>query len=684
MGNQDNTTANTVFRNRRAIITLFYLLQALIANYLAFVLRFDSLSLSAFHPGFLEYLPILLLARLIFYFQSGLYKDYWRYASISDMMKIVRTATLGSILYLLVVRHVIGDLTYPRSVYLLDWLLFVIIFGSSRVFLRILREYMHSESHSKKVLILGAGDAGEMLIRDMRNHPNRIYKPIGFLDDDPLKKGLTIHGVPIFGPISMLPTILAKHKPEEVIISMPMASQISVKEIYEYCKPFDITMKKLPGIDDMLNGKITVAAKLGELIVNSGLATESQLQEALELKRKEGGRLGSKLVKLGYVSENNLSSLLGKQYSLSQAVPVSLEDLLQREQVRTDIRSVREFVEGRTVMVTGAGGSIGSELCRQLAGYCPSMLVMLDRYENGLFDIEMELRGGNGASTHNLCAAVGDVQDSLYLDCVFSMHRPEIVFHAAAYKHVPLMEANPVEAVKNNIFGTKRLVEAAAAHGVKSFVMISTDKAVNPTSVMGATKRVAELLTYNMNALSPMRCNIVRFGNVLGTNGSVIPIFREQLRRGGPITVTHPDMKRFFMLVPEAVQLVLIAAAQGKGGEIYVLDMGEPVKIVDLAENLIRLSGFIPHKEIGIEFTGLRPGEKLYEDLFDDTEKMMVSSHEKLRIAVPAALPAMILMNHLSALEEHVKAYSGEAVITEIRKIVPNFRSGPLAVADGH
>jgi len=682
MGNLANPISNVILNNRRAVITGLYLIQAVTANYLAFVLRFDSVAPWAFHRGFFDYLPVLLAARMLFYFQSRLHKDYWRYASVSDMMKIVRTATLGSILNILIVRHVIGDLTYPRSVYLLDCLLFVIISGSSRVFLRILREYMHTESHSKRVLIIGAGDAGEMLVRDMRNHPEHKYTPIGFLDDDPHKKGLAIHGVPIFGPAALLPDILARHRPDEVLISMPSASQKGIREIYELCKPFNITMKKLPGIDDMLSGKITVSAKLGDLVVNAKLATESQVNEALELQRREGGRLGSKLVKLGYVSEANLVSLLGKQSGLSQIVPLSLEDLLQREPVRTDIRPVRDFIEGKTVMVTGAGGSIGSELCRQLAEYCPSSLIMLDRYENGLFDIEMELRGGNGDSAHNVCAVVGDIQDSSYLNHIFSIRKPQIVFHAAAYKHVPLMEAHPVEAVKNNIFGTKKLIEAAAAHGAERFVMISTDKAVNPTSVMGATKRVAELLTYRMNGISSMCCNTVRFGNVLGTNGSVLPIFREQIKKGGPVTVTHPEMKRIFMLVAEAVHLVLIAAAQGRGGEIYVLDMGEPVRIVDLAENLIRLSGFVPHREIGIDFTGLRPGEKLYEDLYDKTERIIDSAHEKLKIVVPEAPPSMVFMRHISALEECVRAHSSEKIIEEIQRIVPNFRAA--AAVRGH
>jgi len=347
--------------------------------------------------------------------------------------------------------------------------------------------------------------------------------------------------------------------------------------------------------------------------------------------------------------------------------------------------------------VTGAGGSIGSELCRQLIEYAPSSLIMFDRYENGLFEIDMELNGkvrgqrsearGNRSEVRGsspspitphpspVVSVVGDMRDSDTLEYLFSKHKPQIVFHAAAHKHVPLMEHNPLEAVKNNIFGTKKLAEAASKYKAENFVMISTDKAVNPTNIMGATKRVAEFLTMNMNSSSSTKFTTVRFGNVLGSNGSVVQIFKEQLKRGGPLTVTHPEIKRFFMLIPEAVQLVLIAASAGKGGEIFVLDMGEQIRITDLAENLISLSGFIPHEDIKIEFIGLRPGEKLYEELFDESEKIIPTFHEKLRSAIPLNIPPMDkLTRHISSLEQIISNNSVDELIPEIRKIVPNFK----------
>jgi FlaA1/EpsC-like NDP-sugar epimerase len=401
--------------------------------------------------------------------------------------------------------------------------------------------------------------------------------------------------------------------------------------------------------------------------------TETQIQEALALQKKEGGRLGSKLVKLGYITDEDLNSFLVKQLGISHMKPISLDDLLQREPVDTGIDSIRAFIEGKSVMVTGAGGSIGSELCRQIIKYDPSHLVILDRYENSLFEVDLELRGEQNRS--NLSTVIGDIQDSSSLKRIFSEQRPQIVFHAAAYKHVPLMEYNPIEAIKNNIFGTKNVLEAASLYGSENFVLISTDKAVNPTSIMGATKRVAEFLTVQMNSVSETRFTTVRFGNVLGSNGSVLQVFKEQLTKGGPLTITHPEIKRFFMLTREAVHLVLTAASSGKGGEIFVLDMGEPIKIVDLAESFIRLSGFVPHKEIKIRFTGLRPGEKLYEELFDKTEKMMPSWHKKIMMAIPEDNLIPVINGCISELERIVHDHSVADLIPLMQKMLPSFKN---------
>jgi len=663
-----------IVRYRLFFLTLLFLLQAALANYLSFLLRFESMLPSVYLNLFLTYLPILLSLRFVFFLLAGLYKGVWRYASINDLMKIINSTTFGSIAFFLIVRYGIGDVGYPRSIYVLDCVLCIVISGGGRLFIRVLRESMIQEPLGKKTLIIGAGDAGEMIVREMKSHKH-TYTPIGFVDDDPRKKGLTIHGVPVLGQSHMIPELIEKHKPDEILISSPDI-QKTIKDIYELCKPFNVRIKKLPGIQDLLGGNVSVAAKIGQRLIDASLITEAQVQEALTLQKKEGGRLGSKLVKLGYITEEKLFSFLRKHLGISHIKPISLEDLLQREPVNTDIPYLTDFIKGKSVMVTGAGGSIGSELCRQLIKYSPSILILLDRYENNIYEVDISLRAGQHRSS--IVTVIGDVQDAVFLDHVFSKHKPQIIFHAAAYKHVPLMEHNPIEAVKNNIFGTKNLIDAAARHCAENFVLISTDKAVNPTSIMGATKRISEFLTVNMTSFCKTKFSVVRFGNVLGSNGSVVPLFSEQLKRGGPLTVTHPEVKRFFMLIPEAVHLVLIAAASGKGGEIFVLDMGDPIKIIDLTENFIRLSGFIPHKEIKIVYTGLRPGEKMCEELFDESETRVAASHKKLMIAVPQVPSMAFLFHHLLNLERVIEDYAEEEVVPLLQMAVPTFRNHVL------
>lgn len=607
---------NILIKNRRIVVATVHLLQAAIANYLAFVLRFESILIPKYLDLFLTYLPFLLMIRLVFYLQAGLHKGLWRYSSTEDLIKIVWSTTLGSLVFVIIVRYLFGDTEYPRSIYVLDWLLLIMISGGSRLFMRIFREHLHTESLGKKILLVGAGDAGEMIVRDMKNNPKYAYKPIGFIDDDPYKAGLSIHGVPIFGPKKIIGEVIEKHKPEEILISIPSARYKTIKEIYELCKLFNIPIKVLPGLSDVLDGNVSV----------------------------------------------------------SQIKPLSLEDLLQRDPVEINIKPVRDHINGRSVLVTGAGGSIGSELCRQLIKYSPSNLILFDRYENGLFEIDLELKRDRSL-TPLISTIVGDMCDINSLEYLFLRHKPSIVFHAAAHKHVPLMETNLLEVVKNNIFGTKNLLDTALKHNSENFVMISTDKAVNPSNIMGATKRITEFLTVNMNSSSRTKCTVVRFGNVLGSNGSVVHVFKEQLKYGGPLTVTHPEIKRFFMLIPEAVQLVLTSAASSAGGEINVLNMGEQIKIVDLAENLIRLSGFIPYEDIKIEFTGLRLGEKLYEELFDVSEKIIPTLNKKLSVAVPDNVPSMeMLAKHISILRHIVSNNSVDEIIPEIQKIVPNFK----------
>jgi len=670
-----------IVKHRRFAVTVTFIAEAALANTLAFLIRFETGISEYYVHTFFHYLPLIVVLRLLFFLQGGLYKGLWRYASISDLIKIIKSATIGSCIFVLFVRYLIGDVSYPLSIYVLDWLLFIVITGGTRLFIRVFREFTAAEPSGKRILVIGAGDAGEMIVREMKNNKEHLYEPIGFIDDDIDKKGLTIHDVPILGTIDMLPKIIAKHRPDEILISEADGTKRTIREIYELCKSFHLTIKKMPGINDLLEGNISTAHKLGQRLIEANLVTEAQISEALELQKKEGGRLGSKLVKLGFIPEEKLVAFLHKQYGISHMKPISLEDLLQREQVKTDITSVRDFIRGKSVLVTGAGGSIGSELCRQIIKYKPAHLLLCDRYENSTYEIDLQLRAEDRETS--ISTIIGDIQDAVFLEQVFSKHEPQIVFHAAAYKHVPLMEHNPIEAVKNNIFGTKNLIDVTARHRAEKFILISTDKAVNPTSIMGATKRVAEFLTINMNSSYRTKFAAVRFGNVLGTNGSVIPIFKEQLKKGGPLTVTHPEIKRFFMLIPEAVQLVLIAAASGNGGELFVLDMGEQIKILDLAENFIRLSGFIPHKEIKITYTGLRPGEKMYEELFDVTEAKIPTFHNKLMMAIPETPSAHAMSCCLSDFERITREYRVDQVVPAIQKIVPNFTSLTVEQAVG-
>lgn len=664
---------------RRFVLALLLAAQVCLANYVAFLVRFDFALPGFYLKLFLLYLPVLLSIRLVLYFKTGLDRGMLRYASIGDMLKIVKTATMGSCIFLVIVRYILSRSYYPISIFILDLLLFIIMSGGTRLSIRVFREYLYFPVSKKRILLVGAGDVGAMVLRTIRDNSIRESEPIGFLDDNEAKNGLTIHGTPVLGPIDILPSVIERHKPDEILITISTDTTETIRRVYELSKEFNVPIKKLPGINDLLEGNVSVASKLGQHLVEANLVTEVQVQEALALQKKEGGRLGSKLVKCGYITEAQLMSCLHKYCGISHMKPISLEDLLQREPVRKDIEVVRNLLAGRSVMITGAGGSIGSELCRQINKYRPSRLILLDRYENSLYETELELREAHDGAS-NISSVIGDIQDTGDLDHIFSKYRPQIVFHAAAYKHVPIMEHNPIVAVKNNVLGTKNLLDAVSKYDAERFVMISTDKAVNPTSVMGATKRIAEFLTISMNCNCSTRFTVVRFGNVLGTNGSVVPVFKEQLRKGGPIKVTHPDIKRFFMLIPEAVQLVLMASAAGKGGEIFVLDMGEQVKICDLAENFIRLSGYIPHKEIKIKFIGLRPGEKLYEELFDKSENMMPTANDKLRIALPEVPSPSVLNSHIEAFREGVDAYSAERVLAEIRKIVPGY-SGLCAPA---
>ena len=519
-------------------------------------------------------LPAIIINLVIFYL-FGFYRRVWRYASIDELMLIavaVSTGLGGVYIYSLIA----GIL--PRSSYIIAWFLLLFFIGGSRLSVRLLDNFLKKPQitgKQKKALILGAGEAGVLVARELKKHgPALDIKVIGFIDDDPGKGNQIIQGLPVLGTRKEMPEVIKQKAIDEVIVSMPSAPYSALQQIISQVAELPVRIKTVPGIFEIVKGQV----------------------------------------------------------SLKTLKDVDIEDLLQRPPVEHDMEAVAKYLSGQAVLVTGAGGSIGSELCRQIAQMKPQKLIILDHDENGIFLIDIEIK----QKFHDLDVVplVRDIQNRFALKEVFSVHRPTVVFHAAAYKHVPLMEINAEEAVRNNLEGSKNLIDLSAEYGVKRFVFVSTDKAVNPSSVMGATKRMVEIyLQQQLRYCSSCVFCSVRFGNVLGSNGSVVLLFRKQIARGGPVTVTHPDMKRYFMTIPEAVQLVIQAGALSKGGEIFVLDMGEPIKIVDLARDMIILSGLKPDEDIKLDYTGLRPGEKLYEELFSDRENFTVTRHERIYIA---------------------------------------------------
>lgn len=556
-----------LFRFHQPLSIALQLGLVVLSNRLAFLLRFDGdvppLADEAFWYG----LPFLVAIRAFMFVPFRLYEGLWRYTSIYDLRALVGGVSASSVAFFFLMLTPLGPALYPRSVFVTDAVLLVLLLGGVRISRRVLAEAPQGKP-DKRILIFGAGDAGELVARDIKSSASG-YQPVGFVDDDQAKVGHRIHGLKVLGTREDLPRILSQYRPHEVLLAIPRAEPIVVRSVVRSLEPYKIPIKTLPNLRDWIDGK-----------------TE-----------------------------------------LSQIRSLSVEDLLTRAPVGLTEGPLLHLIGGRRVMVTGAGGSIGSELCRQIAKLKPASLVMFERYENSLHAIRTELEDSRGR--FGLYPIIGDVTDPVRVAEVIQRHEPEIVFHAAAHKHVPLMEENPCEAVKNNVRGTRVLSEAAARHGVDRFILISTDKAVNPTSVMGASKRLAEQIVRSHTG-GFTSFSIVRFGNVLASNGSVVPRFVEQIKKGGPVTITHPEIRRFFMLIPEAVQLVLHAAAQAESGATYVLEMGEQVKLIDMARDLIRLSGFVPEDEIPIEFIGLRPGEKLYEELVGRDEEVGPSAVEKI------------------------------------------------------
>jgi len=598
----------------RPFIVAAHAALVVVSNYLAFWLRFDGDIPKPYWDMWAQTIPWLLLIRLLTFVPLHLYDGMWRYVGVRDLRSMVIGAFSSTALFYCLIRGGPDRPAYPRSVFFIDCMLLVVLLAGLRVAWRLWRE-QRASARTRRVLIYGAGDAGEMILSEMLNGGDRARLPIGFVDDDPTKVGRRIHGVPVLGTGRDLARIVVAAKPGEVLVAMPRAASDTLRAIVKELEPYTVPIKTVPRLRDIIDGRVT----------------------------------------------------------LSQVQDLRVEDLLGRAPIGLDVEAARHLIKGKRILITGAGGSIGSELCKQVLALDPRSLVLFERYENALWAVERSLAPGKG--NVDLYPMIADATDEGRVEDVLREHRPHVIFHAAAHKHVPLMELNPCEAIKNNIKGTRIVSQSAVRHGVERFVLISSDKAVNPSSVMGATKRAAELLTMALAERAPTCLVVVRFGNVIGSNGSVIPLFLDQIKSGGPVTITDPEVRRYFMLIPEAVQLVLQAAAFGENGAGYVLDMGDQIKVADMARNLIRLSGFTPDVEIPITYIGLRPGEKLSEELVASDEAIEASSVAGIHRVRAAQTPDYATLEEaLLMLEGRAERGDCKAVLQLLGTLVPTFR----------
>jgi len=553
---------------------------------------------------------------LVIFSLFGLYNRLWQYASINELISIIYAVTVGTGCVVLVVYFLVQT-RYPNSVALLFWLTTIFLIGGSRFTGRILQDrasHGHTSEMPKRVLIIGAGDAGALAVRELKNSNYRDGHPVGMIDDALRKQQLKFMGIPVLGTRQDIKRVVKNEKVEEVIIAMPSAPSVVIRDIAKLCENSGVVIKIMPGVYNYYSGQV----------------------DPLKIRK------------------------------------VEIEDLLGRDQVKLDLEGVAGYLAGETVLITGAGGSIGSELCRQICRFYPAKLILVGRGENSIFEIEQELRAD--CPDIHLVTEILDVRDREKVELVFMKYKPGVVFHAAAHKHVPLMEKNPEEALKNNILGTNNVAEISDLTNVKTFVLISTDKAINPTSIMGATKRVTEMIIQTLDRRSQTRFVVVRFGNVLGSRGSVIPTFKKQIAKGGPVTVTHPEMVRYFMTIPEASQLVIQAGAMAQGGEVFILDMGKPVKIVDLARDLIRLSGFEVDVDIKLEFTGMRPGEKLYEELLTADEGTTSTKHQRIFVARPNGIDVAGIEELVDLIRERGSFLTRDEIVVALGGVVPGFQ----------
>ena len=595
-------------------------LTSLLALLLQYNFNWSNLMAQPFMEYYINYSIISSVFTILIFFPFKLYNSLWKFASVDELMHVLIAGTLVSIFKLIV--NQLGITGFPVSYPLISGILLIAFVGMSRMGYRIIRSAINSEEQSSaktRTLLIGGGNAGAMVLREFQTSVKSTNQVVCIVDDDYSKRGSYLRGIKIAGNRFDIKAIVDKYKIEEIVLAIPTASAKDKREIINLCQQTRCRLKMLPGIFQLANGEV----------------------------------------------------------SLQKVRDVDVLDLLGRDSVEVDLSKIAAYIKGKTVLVTGGGGSIGSELCRQIAKNDPKLLVIFDIYENNAYDIQQELlRSCPGL---NLKTLIGSVRDKDRVEMVFSEYQPDLVFHAAAHKHVPLMENSPNEAVKNNVFGTLNVALAADRHHASKFVLISTDKAVNPTNIMGATKRICEMIVQSMSARSETVFVAVRFGNVLGSNGSVIPLFKKQIAEGGPVTVTHRDIIRFFMTIPEAVSLVLQAGALAKRGEIFVLDMGEPVRIDDLARNMIRLSGFEPDVDIEIKYTGLRPGEKLYEEMLMKEEGLQTTENDLIHIGKPLVIDEMQFQRQLQLLHEACEENS-DHIMDYVAEIVKTYHRTPVGV----
>lgn len=601
---------------RRPVAAFFHdFIMTLISWMGAFWLRFNLGEIpEEYYQTAIQYLPLVIVIQTILFIYFGLYRGVWRFASLPDLIRILKAVLVGACIIAVMMFLLTRSAYIPRSVYPLYAGLLMVMLGGSRLTYRWLRDRHVYFGGGKRVLIVGAGSAGEMLVRDMLRDPIREYNPVVFVDDNKEKFGSEIHGVRVRGACIEIPKIARDYDIEIIMIAMPSANTHQMQKAVKYCEKSGLPVRTTPRLQDLMTGRVGIQS-LHEL---------------------------------------------------------DIEDLLGREPITLDWQAIHNGLDGKTIAITGGGGSIGSELCRQILRLNPKKLIVIDNSEFNLYQTEKELNTSDSKIETQFYLT--SVIDEVAIDHIFSLEKPEVVFHAAAYKHVPILENRIREAVKNNVLGTRVVAQAADRHKCSEFVLISTDKAVNPTNVMGGSKRIAEIYCQNLNGVSETRYITVRFGNVLDSAGSVVPLFRSQIESGGPVTVTHPDIERYFMTIPEACQLIMQAACMGKGGEIYVLDMGEPIKIQFLAEQMIHIAGKQPGEDIEIIYSGLRPGEKLFEELFHESELLSGTTHKKILLARHRKVDWNYLNEKIDKMSESCSKYDESGLKDLLKDLVPEYK----------